>query len=99
MVLTFLSIKKGFNSILKVSGVLVPFMLILYMMISIYVVFNNIMVIPSIFKNILYEAFNFKSVVGGFIPLLIAGAQRSFFSNEVGNGTSSITSASSICDF
>ena len=99
MVLTFLSIKKGFNSILKVSGVLVPFMLILYMMISIYVVFNNIMVIPSIFKNILYEAFNFKSVVGGLIPLLIAGAQRSIFSNEVGIGTSSITSATSNCDF
>ena len=99
MVFTFLSIKKGFNGILKVSSVLVPFMLLVYVLISIYVIFNNFLVIPSIFKNILYEAFNFKSVVGGLIPLLIAGAQRSIFSNEVGIGTSSITSATSDCDF
>ena len=88
---TFLIIKKGVNNIFLVDSILVPIMLIFYLGLGIYVIINSNNII-DIFKLMLTEAFNLKSI----IPVFLIGMQRAIFISESGIGTSAISASS--CD-
>ena len=82
---------KGTNNIFFVDSILVPVMLIFYLSLGIYVVVTSDNIL-DIFKLMINEAFNLKSI----IPVFLIGMQRSIFISESGIGTSAISA--SACD-
>jgi AGCS family alanine or glycine:cation symporter len=94
-IITLISIFKGLRKIADISSKLVPIMTIIYLALCTYIIFVNIDIIPSIFYEIIVQAFNPKSISMGFITPLIVGFQRGTFSNESGLGTGAIASATS----
>lgn len=88
---TFIIIKKGSHNIFLVDSILVPVMLVFYLVLGIYVLFNSNNII-DIFKVMISEAFNLKSI----IPVFLVGMQRAIFISESGIGTSAISA--SACD-
>lgn len=81
----------GLQKIVKISSALVPFMVLIYVLVAVYILFNHLEMVPSIFKSIFQEAFNLEtSVIGGLSGLIILGMRRAVFSNESGVGTAPI---------
>lgn len=91
--LTAAIIFGGIKKIASFTSKLVPIMTLFYLMVAVYVVVSNIDMIPNIFFQIVIGAFNFKSIIFGFLPVFIIGIQRGIFSNEAGLGTGSIASS------
>ena len=78
----------GAKRLVKVTGVLVPVMGVLYVVISLAVLFMNAKNIPSMFGAIFKNAFDFKSIFGGFAgSCLMWGLKRGLYSNEAGMGS------------
>lgn len=76
------------NRIVKVTGVLVPVMGVLYILVSLVVIFMNIKIFPSVIANIFRDAFNFKAAFSGFAGSCIMwGIKRGLYSNEAGMGS------------
>lgn len=76
------------NRIVKVTGVLVPVMGVLYILVSLVVIFMNIRIFPSVIANIFRDAFNFKAAFSGFTGSCIMwGIKRGLYSNEAGMGS------------
>ena len=92
VIITLLIIIKGIKGISVINSFLVPIMLFIYLLLGVYVFINNISIIPSIFIEVLREAFNIKSIMGVFL----IGMQRGIFITESSIGTSAITA--SMCD-
>lgn len=88
--LLYLSINKGINKILKITSYLCPIMCFIYILIGIMILLKNIDIIPILIKNILKDAFSFRSV---FTLPFVIGFQRSIFSNEAGMGTTAMVSS------
>ena len=87
----------GVKRIGRVSEKLVPFMAVLYILLSIGVIFLNIKEVPGVFYEIFYGAFNPSAGTGGVVGSLFLsmqkGVARGIFSNEAGLGTGSIAHA------
>lgn len=85
----------GAHKIGKVTSVLVPIMAAVYILIGISMTIMHITDIPSIFAMIFREAFNFKSIFGGFAgSCMVIGVKRGLFSNEAGMGSAPNAAAS-----
>ena len=79
----------------KISSVLVPAMAGLYIAIGVFVIVTNITKLPGILAIIMADAFNFKSIFGGFTgSCMVLGIKRGLFSNEAGMGSAPNASAS-----
>ena len=89
----------GIKRIGQVSEKLVPFMALLYIVLSVGVIIINWKNIPNVFRMIFEGAFNPKAVTGGLVGSLFVslkkGVSRGIFSNEAGLGTGSIAHACS----
>ncbi len=87
----------GVKRIGKVTEKLVPFMALVYILLTLGVIFINISSIPAVFSSIIYGAFNPAAVTGGvvgsFFLSMKKGVARGIFSNEAGLGTGSIAHA------
>ena len=83
----------GVKKIAKFNLRIVSLMGSLFLSLGLFIIIKNISLIPNIFISILKEAFNFKSLSGGFLYTLVIGFQRGIFASEAGLGTSSISSA------
>ena len=94
--ITMIIIFGGTKEIIKVSNKIVPFMAILYVLSSIFIIIFNISKLPNIFISIISNAFKIKPFFSSFIPMIIIGLQRGIFSSESGLGTGAV--ASSISD-
>lgn len=85
----------GGKRIASVTGVLVPFMGVLYIAVALIVVLTHASLIPSMFKEIFANAFDFQSAAGGFAgSCMIYGFKRGLFSNEAGVGSAPNAAAS-----
>ncbi len=97
MLLVGLVLLGGIKRIGRVTEKLVPFMALLYIILSLGVVFLNIDHVPAVFASIISGAFNPKAVTGGvvgsFFLSMQKGVSRGIFSNEAGLGTGSIAHA------
>ena len=72
----------------KVTGVLVPVMGVLYVIVSLVILVMNITYIPAMFKAIFVSAFDFEAIFGGFTGSCIMwGIKRGLYSNEAGMGS------------
>lgn len=85
----------GGKRIASVTGVLVPFMGVLYIAVALVVVLTHASLIPAMFKEIFANAFDFQSAAGGFAgSCMIYGFKRGLFSNEAGVGSAPNAAAS-----
>lgn len=79
------------SRISAVTSRLVPFMVALYFLMTLYVLAVNINNLPHSFLLIFSSAFNGSSITGGFVgSIILIGVQRGAFSNEAGIGTESL---------
>jgi AGCS family alanine or glycine:cation symporter len=78
----------GIKRIGKVTGKLVPTMVVVYTVTVLYIIFSNASQIIPAFQTILTDAFTGDAVLGGALgAVIITGVRRAAFSNEAGLGT------------
>ena len=79
----------------KVTGLLVPVMGVIYILVAVVLVILNIGKMPSVFGAMFADAFNFKAIFGGFSgSCLMYGVKRGLYSNEAGMGSAPNAAAS-----
>ncbi len=88
----------GIKRIGKVTSLLVPVMIVLFLILALILIIANASFIPAAFASIFSSAFSTKSMLGGFAGYGIASAMRygfarGIFSNEAGMGSASIAHA------
>lgn len=98
MTATALVILGGIRSIGKVTGVLVPFMIVFYVGGALTIILLNLGSLPAAFRLIFEQAFRPTAAAGGFLGATImmtirAGVSRGVFSNESGLGSAPIAAA------
>jgi AGCS family alanine or glycine:cation symporter len=77
----------GLNAIVKVTSNLVPFMVVVYLAMGVFILITNADAVLPTFGLIFKEALNFDAAVsGGFWGLVLLGVRRAVFSNESGVG-------------
>ena len=87
-VLAAVVILGGGKIISKATGVLVPIMAVLYIVVALIVIIMNITELPSVIANIFSQALNFKAIGGGALGAAIMnGIKRGLYSNEAGIGS------------
>jgi alanine or glycine:cation symporter, AGCS family len=89
-ILTGSVIIGGLHSIARVAEKIVPFMAILYVSCSLFIIFSNFDKMLEVAQLIFSEAFTGTAVKGGFLGVMIIGFKRASFSNEAGIGSASI---------
>ena len=78
----------GGKRIIKVCGVMVPFMGVVYILMALLVMLLNLENIPYVLGQIFTEAFDFAAIFGGFAgSALMQGIKRGLYSNEAGVGS------------
>lgn len=78
----------GGKRLTKVTEILVPVMGVLYVIVSLVVIFTHISSFGAVFKNIFQSAFDFKAIFGGFTGSCVMwGIKRGLYSNEAGMGS------------
>ena len=94
-VLTGYCLLGGGKRIVKITGTVVPLMGVSYVIVALIIICINYQNIPSMFFLIFQDAFDFKSILGGFTgSCLVYGIKRGLFSNEAGVGSAPNASAS-----
>ncbi|MDY0089748.1 MAG: alanine/glycine:cation symporter family protein [Flavobacteriaceae bacterium] len=89
-VLVAVVIIGGIRKIANVTDKLVPLMVVIYVSVSLLIIFMNFSYIDDAFKQIFAGAFTSGGVTGGVFGALIVGFQRAAFSNEAGVGSAAI---------
>lgn len=89
-VLVGIVIIGGIKKIAKVTDKIVPFMVVIYVAASLFVIFSNVGMIGDAFGQIFEGAFTPVGIAGGAIGVLVQGFKRAAFSNEAGIGSASI---------
>ena len=80
----------GIKRIASVTGRIVPFMAVIYVIGALIIIGVNISYVDEAFALIFSEAFKLQSAFGGIIGVIIVGFQRAAFSNEAGAGSAAI---------
>ena len=89
------TVLSGSHILITVTGLLVPFMSLMYIAVGLYIVGINYQNIPAMFSGIFADAFNFHAIFGGFSgSCLMYGVKRGLFSNEAGMGSAPNAAAS-----
>lgn len=78
----------GMKKIARFSELVVPFMGVAYLLVAIFVIFNNLTVIPQVLGTIISSAFGLQEAGGGMVGMAIMqGIKRGLYSNEAGMGS------------
>lgn len=78
----------GAKRLVNITGLLVPVMGVIYVIVSLVVLGLNIGQIPAMFGKIFSSAFDFTAIFGGFTGSCIMwGIKRGLYSNEAGMGS------------
>jgi AGCS family alanine or glycine:cation symporter len=77
----------GLPRVANVAVALLPTMVAVYLLMTLWVVANNISAVPGILMSIVREALSPTAVGGGFLGVMLIGISRGAFSNEAGVGT------------
>ena len=94
-VLFLICVMGGGKRLSKVTGVMVPVMGVLYILVALVIVLLNIGRVPAMFGAIFANAFDFKAIFGGFSgSCLMYGIKRGLYSNEAGMGSAPNAAAS-----
>lgn len=90
VVIVFTVIVGGMRSIARVTGKIVPFMGVGYLLVGLAILALHFDRVPWAIGQILAGAFTDSGVVGGVAGALIQGFRRAAFSNEAGVGSAAI---------
>ena len=77
----------GLPRVANVAITLLPTMVIVYLLMTAWVVINHLSAVPGILLSIVSEALSPTAVGGGFLGVMLIGISRGAFSNEAGVGT------------
>ena len=77
----------GLPRVANVAITLLPTMVIVYLLMTAWVVINHLSAVPGILLSIVSEALSPAAVSGGFLGVMLIGISRGAFSNEAGVGT------------
>lgn len=80
----------GIKKIAKVTDKIVPFMVVIYVAASLFVLISKYDMIGDAIGQIIDGAFSPVGIAGGFVGVLVQGFRRAAFSNEAGVGSASI---------
>ncbi len=86
---------KGIKTVSNFCNKIFPIMMFMYLFIGLIVFVKNISLIPELFLNIFYSAFDVDSISGGFLYAMLIGIQKGIFQTEAGVGTSAMISGTS----
>lgn len=90
-VILFILIVFNYQSVMEYNEILVPYMIGLFGLVSIYICLSNFELFISSVSSILKEAFNKEAFIyGNGYSMLRYGIARGFFSNEAGFGSSTL---------
>jgi AGCS family alanine or glycine:cation symporter len=97
-IFTAMVVLGGIKSIARVTQVLVPVMIVIYIIGALIILMLKISVIPGIFALIFKSAFTPTAALGGFLGATLRetmreGVARGVFSNESGLGSAPIAAA------
>ena len=88
----------GIKRIGLVASRIVPFMCVLYVAASLFIILSNITQVPAMIATIVSQAFTGPAMYGGFIGVLVWGIKRAAFSNEAGLGSAAFAHAAAKTD-
>jgi len=88
----------GIKRIGQVTSRIVPFMCLLYVTTSLFIILSKISEVPSLILTILSQAFTPDALYGGFIGVLVTGVKRAAFSNEAGLGSAAFAHSAAKTD-
>jgi len=88
----------GIKRIGQITEKIVPSMVTIYVVASLYIILTNITKVPAVISLIFTQAFEPNAIYGGFIGVLVVGIQRAVFSNEGGVGSASIAHSAAKTD-
>ena len=88
----------GIKRIGRATEKIVPLMVVIYVLASLFIIFTNIDRLPSVISLIFSEAFNASAIYGGLIGSIVQGIRRAVFSNEGGVGSASIAHSAAKTD-
>lgn len=80
----------GIRRIANVASVMVPFMVVIYFLMVLYIIITHITDVPAVFARIFSEAFNLRAGFGAFAGIAIIGARRAALVNDAGIGTATL---------
>ena len=87
------------NATVKVLDVIVPIMAVFFFGLTVFVIINNITLLPEVIKNIFKDAFGLRPAAAGLVgAALTKGIQRGLFSNEAGSGSAPCAAAAADVD-
>ena len=87
------------NATVKVLDIVVPIMAGCYFVITLFIIFKNLPLLPSVFRRIFSEAFGLRqAAAGGFGAVIMNGVKRGLFSNEAGSGSAPCAAAAADID-
>lgn len=85
----------GGRRIVRVAGIIVPIMGVVYVAASLVIIFMHIDILPKVLALIFEDAFNFKAIGSGIAgSCLVYGIKRGLYSNEAGVGSAPNAAAS-----
>lgn len=94
-VLFLICVMGGGKRLSKITGVLVPVMGVIYILVAVVIVIMNAAKLPALFSSIFADAFDFQSILGGFSgSCMMYGIKRGLYSNEAGMGSAPNAAAS-----
>jgi len=97
-ILVAIVIVGGIKRIGQTTEKIVPFMVVLYVGASLFVILTNLDKLPGVLLSMINGAFNPDAAYGGFIGALVTGIKRAVFSNEGGVGSASIAHSAAKTD-
>tara|TARA_Y100001960_G_scaffold258255_1_gene277609 strand:+ start:557 stop:1984 length:1428 start_codon:yes stop_codon:yes gene_type:complete len=98
IILVSIVIIGGIKRIGKTTEKIVPAMVTIYVLASLFIILTNIDKIPYVINLIFSQAFKPNAIYGGFVGVLVVGITRGVFSNEGGVGSASIAHSAAKTD-
>ncbi|BAL01097.1 sodium/glutamine symporter [Oscillibacter valericigenes Sjm18-20] len=78
----------GGRRVVKATSTIVPIMGVLYILVSLIVLFSHAKLIPAVFGEIFRNAFDFQAIFSGIAgSCMMYGIKRGLYSNEAGVGS------------
>ncbi len=94
VILTALAIFGGLRRISHITEIIVPFILLLYFCVMLFVTMTNIAAVPDVFKLIITNAFGGKEIIaGGLAAAMVQGIKRGLLFNGTGMGSATVAGA------
>lgn len=93
-----ITIIGGIKRVGAVTGVLVPTMSVLYLLMGVYIIIVRVQGVPAMLAEIFTEAFSPRAMGGGIINAIRLGVSRGVFSNEAGLGSAPMAHATAETD-